>query len=132
MLVETIPLTELWLRGGPYLNDPVLAESAVAHRRYLEQGIDFSFGTDNKPYNPFATLWAAVARRERVTDQMLGPGQRLTRLEALRAFTIGGARFSLTRKCAVHWNPVSWRTWRCCPTTCWKCPNLKYPGYFRY
>ena len=94
LLVETIPLTELWLRGGPYLNDPVLAESAVAHRRYLEQGIDFSFGTDNKPYNPFATLWAAVARRERVTDQVLGPGQRLTRLEALRAFTIGGARFS--------------------------------------
>ena len=94
LLVETIPLTELWLRGGPYLNDPALADAAVAHRRYLERGIDFSFGTDNKPYNPFATLWAAVARRERVTDQVLGPDQRLTRLEALRAFTVGGARFS--------------------------------------
>ena len=94
LLVETIPLTELWLRGTPYLDNPDLADTAVAHRRYLERGVDFSFGTDNKPYNPFATLWAAVARRERVTDQVLGPGQRLTRLEALRAFTIGGARFS--------------------------------------
>ena len=94
LLVETIPLTELWLRGTPYLDNPDLADTAVAHRRYLERGVDFSFGTDNKPYNPFATLWAAVARRERVTDQVLGPDQRLTRLEALRAFTIGGARFS--------------------------------------
>ena len=94
LLVETIPLTELWLRGSPYLDNPDLADSAVAHRRYLERGVAFSFGTDNKPYNPFATLWAAVARRERVTDQVLGPDQRLTRLEALRAFTIGGARFS--------------------------------------
>lgn len=94
LLVETIPLTELWLRGTPYLDNPDLADTAVAHRRYLERGVDFSFGTDNKPYNPFATLWAAVARRERVTDQVLGPAQRLTRLEALRAFTSGGARFS--------------------------------------
>ena len=94
LLVETIPLTELWLRGSPYLEDQQRAEGAVAHRRYLERGVDFSFGTDNKPYNPFATLWAAVARRERVTDKVLGPAQRLTRAEALRAFTLGGARFS--------------------------------------
>ena len=94
LLVETIPLTELWLRGSPYLEDQQRAEGAVAHRRYLERGVDFSFGTDNKPYNPFATLWAAVARRERVTDKVLGPAQCLTRAEALRAFTLGGARFS--------------------------------------
>ena len=94
LLVETIPLTELWLRGTPYLGDPDLATGAVAHRRYLERGVHFSFGTDNKPYNPFATLWAAVARQERVTGQVLGPDQCLTRLEALRAFTVGGARFS--------------------------------------
>ncbi len=94
LLVETIPLTELWLRGAPYLGDPDLASGAVAHRRYLEQGVDFSFGTDNKPYNPFATLWATVARQERVTGQTLGPDQCLTRLEALRAFTVGGSRFS--------------------------------------
>ena len=94
LLVETIPLTELWLRGTPYLDNPNLADTAVAHRRYLKRGVDFSFGTDNKPYNPFATLWAAVARRERVTDRVLGADQCLTRLEALRAFTVGGAKYS--------------------------------------
>ena len=94
LLVETIPLTELWLRGSPYLENPELAETAVAHRRYQQMGVDFSFGTDNKPYNPFSTMWAAVARRERVTDRVLGPGQCLSRLEALRAFTEGGARYS--------------------------------------
>ena len=94
LLVETIPLTELWLRGTPYVENPGLADTAAAHRRYLEHGVDFCFGTDNKPYNPFATLWAAIARRERVTGQVLGASQCLTRLEALRAFTAGGARFS--------------------------------------
>ena len=94
LLVETIPLTELWLRGNRYLGSPDLAATAAAHRDYLAQGVDFSFGTDNKPYNPFATLWAAVARRERTTAEVLGPTQCLTRLEALRAFTLGGAYFS--------------------------------------
>ena len=94
LLVETIPLTELWLRGSRYLASPGLAATAAAHRDYLAQGVDFSFGTDNKPYNPFATLWAAVARRERISGEVLGPTQRLSRLEALRAFTMGGAYFS--------------------------------------
>ncbi len=94
LLVETIPLTELWLRGSRYLASPGLAATAAAHRDYLAQEVDFSFGTDNKPYNPFATLWAAVARRERTSSEVLGPTQRLTRLEALRAFTRGGAYFS--------------------------------------
>ena len=105
LLVETIPLTELWLRGAPYLDSPDLADTAAAHRRYLERGVDFSFGTDNKPYNPFATLWAAVARRERVTDRVLGPNQCLSRLEALRAFTLGGARFSFDEDCRGSLEP---------------------------
>jgi predicted amidohydrolase YtcJ len=50
-------------------------------------------GTDNKPYNPFHTLWAAVARSERRTGAIIGPQQCLTRMQALRAFTLGGAYF---------------------------------------
>jgi predicted amidohydrolase YtcJ len=94
LVVETIPLTELWLRGGANLKEPALAGQATAHRSYQEYGIPYGFGTDNKPYNPFMTLWAAVARKERVTGQVLGPEQRIDRLEALRAFTLGGAYFS--------------------------------------
>jgi len=76
------------------LQDTQLADNVVSHRTYLEEGICFALGTDNKPYNPFATLWSAVARQERHTGTVLGPGQCLTRLEALRAFTLAGAYFS--------------------------------------
>jgi predicted amidohydrolase YtcJ len=93
LLVETIPLTELWLRGRRYVAAPDRAGRAVTHRSYVEQGVHFGFGTDNKPYNPFVTLWAAIARQERHTGQVLGSGQRLSRLEALNAFTMGGAYF---------------------------------------
>ncbi|MDP6453191.1 MAG: amidohydrolase [SAR202 cluster bacterium] len=93
LVVETIPLTELWLRGSKYLDQPDLADSAVPHRRYDEMGVHYAFGTDNKPYNPFATLWAAVARTERQTGKVLGPDQRLSRMDALRVFTMGGAYF---------------------------------------
>ena len=94
LVVETIPLTVLWLRGSRLLDEPMAAGNTVAHRSYLEHGVPFGFGTDNKPYNPFVTLWSAVTRQERLTGKVLGPEQRLTRLEALRAFTMGGAYFS--------------------------------------
>ena len=94
LVVETIPLTELWLRGGDYLKSDELAHTVVAHRDYLSSDVKFGFGTDNKPYTPFVTLWSAVTRQERKTGKILGPGQRLTRSEALRIFTMGGAYFS--------------------------------------
>ena len=93
LVVETIPLTELWLRGSKFVDQPDLADSAVSHRRYGDMGVHYAFGTDNKPYTPFATLWAEVARTERGTGTVLGPEQRLSRMDALRAFTMGGAYF---------------------------------------
>ena len=94
LIVETIPLTHLWLRGRRFVDEPEVANQAVAHRDYLDQDVHFGLGTDNKPYNPFPTLWAAVARQERTTNKVVGPRQRLTRMEALKAITIGGAYFS--------------------------------------
>jgi hypothetical protein len=94
LVLETIPLTELWLRGGPLADDPKAAALAVPHQTYLELGVPFGFGTDNKPFNPFMTLWSAVARQERQTGKELAPEQRLSRWDALKAFTLGGAYFS--------------------------------------
>ncbi len=94
LIVETIPLTHLWLRGRQYVGKPDVADTAVAHRDYLDQGVRFGLGTDNKPYSPFPTIWAAVARQERTTNEVLGPSQVLTRMEALTAITLGGAYFS--------------------------------------
>ena len=89
--VQTLPWTHLHLRSFSYVDDPKLVDSALQHRSYLEHGIPFSFGTDNKPYNAIATLWAAVVRTERRSGKVIGSGQRLSRLEALRALTMGGA-----------------------------------------
>jgi len=94
LIVETIPLTHLWLRGQQYVGKPEVAGQAVAHRDYLDQGVHFGLGTDNKPYSPFPTIWAAVDRQERTTNEVLGPSQILTRMEALKAITMGGAYFS--------------------------------------
>ena len=94
LVIETIPLTELWLRGHNYVEEPDRAGRAVAHRSYSGHGVHYGLGTDNKPYNPFFTLWSAVARKERRTGKVLGPEQCLSRLEALHAFTMGGAYYS--------------------------------------
>jgi len=91
VVCETIPLTHIWLRGAGYLGDPRRADRAVPHHSFLQYSIPFSMGTDNKPYNPFHTLWAAVSRIERSSGQVIGPKQCLSRAQALRAFTMGGA-----------------------------------------
>ena len=94
LIIETIPLTHLWLRGGQFVKDSARADKAVAHKDYLDQGVRFGMGTDNKPYSPFPTIWAAVARQERTTNEVIGSNQCLTRMEALRVITMGGAYFS--------------------------------------
>ena len=93
VVCETIPLTHLWLRGASYVDDPERAKLTVPHQSFLDHDIPFGFGTDNKPYNPFYTLWAAVARRERRSDAVIGSEQCLSRAQALHAFTMGGAVF---------------------------------------
>jgi hypothetical protein len=61
----------------------------------LELGVPLATGTDYSvsPYNPFYTLHAAVTRQDRDNNPPGGwiPGQALTRVEALRAATMGGA-----------------------------------------
>lgn len=93
VVCETIPLSHLWLRGASYLDNPDRGHRTVPHQWFLDHGIPFGLGTDNKPYNPFHTLWSAIARRERRTGAVIGPQQRLSRAQALRAFTMGGAVF---------------------------------------
>jgi predicted amidohydrolase YtcJ len=61
----------------------------------LDLGVPFATGTDYSvsPYNPFYTLHAAVTRQDRENNPPGGwiPEQALTREEALRAATMGGA-----------------------------------------
>jgi predicted amidohydrolase YtcJ len=91
VVCQTNPLTHLWLRGASYLRDAERADRAIPHQDFLQHHIPFALGTDNKPYNPFHTLWAAVGRREKKSGAVIGPKQCLSPAQGLMAFTKGGA-----------------------------------------
>jgi predicted amidohydrolase YtcJ len=68
-------------------------------RAYLDRGIDVSGGTDAPvvPYNP---LWAFYhwISRDTITGGVLGADQRISRQEALRLQTLGGAYLTFEEK----------------------------------
>ena len=61
------------------------------HRSLERARLPFGLATDNKPADPWLAFRAAVERRDMTSGQIVGPRERLTRLGALRALTIGGA-----------------------------------------
>jgi len=69
------------------------AERISPARSALERGIAFTLHNDSPvvPPDMMRTLWSAVTRRTRSND-ILGPAQRLTVMEALAGLTINGAR----------------------------------------
>ena len=66
----------------------------MAHRDYIAAGIPWALSSDNKPYWLMFTLWVAVTRRAMGEDAVVGPTQRLSVSEALRALTWAGAHTS--------------------------------------
>ena len=74
---------------------PERMKYAYVWRDLLDLGVVIATGTDYSvsPYNPFYTLHAAVTRQDRDNNPPGGwiPEQAMTREEALRAGTMGGA-----------------------------------------
>ncbi len=74
---------------------PERLKSAYIWSDLLDLGVPLATGTDYSvsPYNPFYTLHAAVTRQDRTNNPPGGwrPEQAMTREEALRAATMGGA-----------------------------------------
>ena len=74
---------------------PERIKHAYIWRTLLDLGVVIATGTDYSvsPYNPFYTLHAAVTRQDRDNNPPGGwfPKQAMTREEALRAATMGGA-----------------------------------------
>ena len=67
------------------------AELVIPHGSLVRARIPVGLATDNKPPDPWLAFRAAVERRDMTSGQVLGPSERLSRLQALRAFTGGGA-----------------------------------------
>jgi len=73
---------------------PGREDDIVPLRRLLDAGVHVSFATDNVPISLWHPVWQAVARRNLYTGEIVAPGQRLTREEALRCATQEGAWLS--------------------------------------
>ena len=63
----------------------------VPIRSLLDAGVPVAFGTDGLPPTLFMPIWQAVERIDRETGDVIGPSQRISRMEALRCATQGGA-----------------------------------------
>ncbi|MCE2945489.1 MAG: amidohydrolase [bacterium] len=60
-------------------------------RSLVDAGVPLSLATDNVPVSMFWPVWQSVSRMNRYTGLPVAPGQALTRSEALKAATVGGA-----------------------------------------
>lgn len=91
LVITTQPSSYIYRSGLSAVQEGANENKLLAHRDYLETGIPWSLSTDNKPYQMMFTLWAAVARRERLENRVIGPLQRVTVPQALQVATRGGA-----------------------------------------
>lgn len=73
---------------------PAGEDTIVPLRALREAGVPVVLATDNVPPSLFSPIWQAVARVDRTTQRVIGPGQRLSRPDALRAATIAGAHLT--------------------------------------
>jgi len=70
----------------------------VPIRSLLDAGVPVAFGTDGLPPSMFMPIWQAVERIDRETGEVIGPSQRISRIEALRCATQGGAYLTFEEK----------------------------------
>ena len=74
------------------------AETLLPHRSLLRHRIAFGLATDNKPADPWLAFAAVVSRRDMTSGEVLGQGERLTRMQALHALTVGGAWVTFAKR----------------------------------
>ena len=94
LFITTNPLYTIWKNGAPHLNEPDDGNHYMPVRSLIKDGFAVSAGSDNIPVNPFYAVWTCVTRRERTSGQVIGPDQRLSRIDALRMITSHGAWLS--------------------------------------
>ena len=57
----------------------------------MDGRVPIAQSTDWGPHEAFFTLWQSIARRAGLTGEVIGPGQQISREEAIRCFTANGA-----------------------------------------
>jgi predicted amidohydrolase YtcJ len=92
LVATTNPISYLWRSGAEEARALGSGEALLPHRSLLRDGIPVGLATDNKPAEPWLAFASVVERRARGTGEVLGPGERISRRQALHALTVGGAR----------------------------------------
>src|SRR5262245_1113326 len=87
----TNPISYLWRSGAAEAARVAAPATMLPHRSLPRRRIPFGIATANKPADPWFAFRAAVERRDMTTGADLGAAERLTRAQALRALTVGGA-----------------------------------------
>lgn len=91
-VATTNPISYLWRSAAEEVaRNGGDADTLIPHRSLAAHRIPFGIATDNKPPDPWMAFRAVVDRRDMRSGEILGPRERLTRLQALRALTVGGA-----------------------------------------
>lgn len=94
-VLPTTTTNFLWMYGSVYRKafGDELAQQAIPFRSWLEAGVPVAQSTDGNPFQPMFAFWQLVARQDAVSGQPLGvPDERITRQQALRTYTLNGAR----------------------------------------
>ena len=91
-----LPGSMIWLNGLSRTKglSKEEADTYVPLKSFVENDIRFVIGTDNVPYDPFHSIGAAVTRLDAATGLVNSAKQRISRIDALKAFTINGAYLS--------------------------------------
>jgi len=87
----TNPISYLWRSGTAEVERAGGAEVLIPHKSLVRAHISVGLATDNKPPDPWLAFGAACDRRDMTSGRILGAGERLGRIEGLRALTTAGA-----------------------------------------
>jgi len=95
-----VPGTTIWKNGlGRTVDLPhAEANTYVPLQKFVDNDIRFVFATDNVPVEPLKTMWGAITRQDMESGAIVAPDQRISREDALRAFTINGAYLTFEEK----------------------------------
>ena len=63
-------------------------------RRLLDAGVNIGLATDNVPTTLFYPMWHTVSRWNMISEDRIAPDQALSREDALRCGTMGGAHLT--------------------------------------
>ena len=91
-VVTTNPISYLWRSAADELSRiGGVADTLLPHRSLVRARVPVALATDNKPPDPWLAFRAVVARQDMDSGAVLGPAERLSRHDALRALTVAGA-----------------------------------------